>query len=74
VVPSGRGYGRLELSSCIGCGCLSLHTCRLYNPDDRARALGQGPRYLLGDTAQDVVPELLTPTRVAKAPGRVAGE
>jgi MerR family redox-sensitive transcriptional activator SoxR len=51
---------RDELTSCIGCGCLSLHTCRLYNPDDRARVLGQGPRYLLGDTAYDVVPELQT--------------
>ena len=40
---------RDELSSCIGCGCLSLQACRLYNPDDRARVLGQGPRYLLGD-------------------------
>jgi len=49
---------RDELSSCIGCGCLSLQACKLYNPDDRARALGQGPRYLLGDTALDVVPEL----------------
>jgi MerR family transcriptional regulator, redox-sensitive transcriptional activator SoxR len=52
---------RDELASCIGCGCLSLHTCRLYNPDDRARVLGQGPRYLLGDTAHDVVPELAAP-------------
>lgn len=49
---------RDDLTSCIGCGCLSLHTCRLYNPDDRARVLGQGPRYLLGDSAADVVPEL----------------
>ncbi len=49
---------RDDLSSCIGCGCLSLQACRLYNPEDRARALGQGPRYLLGDTALDVVPEL----------------
>ncbi len=49
---------RDDLSSCIGCGCLSLRTCRLYNPDDRARALGAGPRYLLGDTAADVVPDL----------------
>src|SRR6476620_6709894 len=56
-----------ELSSCIGCGCLSLQACRLYNPDDRARALGQGPRYLLGDTALDVVPELAT------RPGHVPG-
>jgi MerR family redox-sensitive transcriptional activator SoxR len=49
---------RDDLASCIGCGCLSLHTCKLYNPDDRARALGSGPRYLLGDSAADVVPEL----------------
>jgi MerR family redox-sensitive transcriptional activator SoxR len=54
---------RDDLTSCIGCGCLSLHTCRLYNPDDRARVLGQGPRYLLGDSALDVVPELHTPKR-----------
>jgi MerR family redox-sensitive transcriptional activator SoxR len=59
---------RDELTSCIGCGCLSLHTCRLYNPDDRARVLGQGPRYLLGDTAHDVVPELRAPEpRTTKA-------
>ena len=49
---------RDDLSSCIGCGCLSLQACRLYNPDDRARVLGQGPRYLLGDSSLDVVPEL----------------
>jgi MerR family redox-sensitive transcriptional activator SoxR len=49
---------RDDLSSCIGCGCLSLHACRLYNPGDRARVLGQGPRYLLGDSSSDVVPEL----------------
>jgi MerR family redox-sensitive transcriptional activator SoxR len=38
-----------QLDSCIGCGCLSLTTCALQNPDDRAAALGPGPRYLLGD-------------------------
>ena len=38
-----------KLDGCIGCGCLSLDTCALYNPDDRAAAGGQGPRYLLGD-------------------------
>ena len=58
---------RDELTSCIGCGCLSLHTCRLYNPDDRARVLGQGPRYLLGDTAADVVPELHAPKRTGRS-------
>jgi len=40
---------RDDLSSCIGCGCLSLRRCALYNPQDRERALGPGPRYLLGD-------------------------
>jgi MerR family transcriptional regulator, redox-sensitive transcriptional activator SoxR len=46
---------RDELSSCIGCGCLSLRACALYNPDDGAAALGTGPRYLLGDAAADVI-------------------
>src|SRR5487761_1470652 len=40
---------RDELTSCIGCGCLSLRSCGLYNPDDRAAALGPGPRFLLAD-------------------------
>lgn len=40
---------RDELSSCIGCGCLSLQACKLYNPDDVAADLGTGPRYLLSD-------------------------
>jgi len=34
------------LSTCIGCGCLSLRTCALSNPGDLASALGPGPRYL----------------------------
>lgn len=38
---------RDELTSCIGCGCLSLRSCSLYNPGDRAAADGPGPRYLL---------------------------
>lgn len=40
---------RDDLDSCIGCGCLSLDRCALYNPGDRAQAFGAGPRYLLGD-------------------------
>ena len=40
---------RDELTSCIGCGCLSLKACALYNPDDAAAAYGSGPRYLMGD-------------------------
>ncbi|MNE97284.1 Redox-sensitive transcriptional activator SoxR [compost metagenome] len=38
-----------KLTSCIGCGCLSLEHCALYNPEDRAAEQGSGPRYLLGD-------------------------
>jgi len=40
---------RDKLDGCIGCGCLSLSACALYNPDDRIRDRGAGPRYLLGD-------------------------
>jgi MerR family transcriptional regulator, redox-sensitive transcriptional activator SoxR len=40
---------RERLTSCIGCGCLSLKTCGLYNPGDAAQTRGPGPRYLLGD-------------------------
>lgn len=40
---------KASLSSCIGCGCLSLKKCALYNPEDRAKELGAGPRFLLGD-------------------------
>lgn len=42
---------RDRLTSCIGCGCLSLKACRIYNPDDAAASGGTGPRYLLGDSA-----------------------
>jgi MerR family redox-sensitive transcriptional activator SoxR len=41
---------RDRLDSCIGCGCLSLETCGLQNPNDLAAAGGTGPRYLLGDS------------------------
>jgi len=40
---------RAKLDGCIGCGCLSLQACKLYNPQDRASRLGAGPRYLMGD-------------------------
>lgn len=38
---------RRKLDECIGCGCLSLAKCRLYNADDEAGALGPGPRFVL---------------------------
>lgn len=34
------------LDGCIGCGCLSMTTCRLVNPDDAAAAYGDGARTL----------------------------
>ena len=36
---------RGRLTTCIGCGCLSLKTCGLLNPGDRAAAEGAGARY-----------------------------
>lgn len=44
-----RTRGRLD--GCIGCGCLSLEQCALYNPDDRAGLQGSGPRFVIGDPA-----------------------
>lgn len=37
---------RDELTSCIGCGCLSLDSCPLYNPGDRCAQDGPGPQLL----------------------------
>ncbi|HEX6953953.1 MAG TPA: redox-sensitive transcriptional activator SoxR [Agromyces sp.] len=35
---------RDDLDGCIGCGCLSLRSCRLRNPDDVLGASGAGPQ------------------------------
>lgn len=48
---------RDDLTSCIGCGCLSLTTCAILNPGDAAARLGTGPRYLLGDKRGDTADE-----------------
>jgi MerR family redox-sensitive transcriptional activator SoxR len=40
---------RDRLDGCIGCGCLSLKKCQLYNPADRLQRRGPGPRLILGD-------------------------
>jgi len=37
---------RDQLSNCIGCGCLSLESCPLYNPNDELAKQGPGPRLL----------------------------
>lgn len=39
---------RDRLDGCIGCGCLSLSSCKLANPGDVAGRSGPGPRYLVG--------------------------
>ena len=41
---------RDRLSGCIGCGCLSLENCSLFNPGDQAADAGAGAQYLLEDT------------------------
>ncbi|MEM7667273.1 MAG: redox-sensitive transcriptional activator SoxR [Pseudomonadota bacterium] len=38
---------RDRLDGCIGCGCLSLKKCAIYNPEDRLSAEGPGPRQIL---------------------------
>lgn len=40
---------RNAFTACIGCGCLSLERCAIYNPADAARGAGAGARYLIGD-------------------------
>jgi MerR family redox-sensitive transcriptional activator SoxR len=40
---------RDRLTTCIGCGCLSIDRCELLNPADEAAALGAGAHYLAAD-------------------------
>lgn len=37
---------RDDLDGCIGCGCLSLRACALFNPADQLAEQGPGPRRL----------------------------
>jgi len=46
---------RDDLTDCIGCGCLSLKSCAIFNPGDAASSLGAGPRYLMGDSSDEFV-------------------
>lgn len=45
---------RDELADCIGCGCLSLTSCALFNPQDRMADSGTGARYIVGDPRPSV--------------------
>lgn len=40
---------RENLDKCIGCGCLSLPNCALYNPGDEISVKGAGPRLVIKD-------------------------
>lgn len=52
---------RNNLSGCIGCGCLSMASCPLYNPQDELAQVGSGPvlleraeaRAAIGKAAQE---------------------
>lgn len=41
---------REKVDGCIGCGCLSLERCSIWNSDDVAASYGPGPRWLVGDS------------------------
>jgi MerR family transcriptional regulator, redox-sensitive transcriptional activator SoxR len=41
---------RSGLADCIGCGCLSIDRCKIYNRGDTLAAGGNGPRRLLAET------------------------
>jgi MerR family transcriptional regulator, redox-sensitive transcriptional activator SoxR len=41
---------RDRLTTCIGCGCLSIDRCELLNPDDEAAARGAGAHFLRTDS------------------------
>ncbi|MBI3231139.1 MAG: redox-sensitive transcriptional activator SoxR [Burkholderiales bacterium] len=49
---------RDKLSSCIGCGCLSLEKCALYNPEDKIARFGNGALYLQGMSPSKLQEEL----------------
>ncbi|QOL24570.1 redox-sensitive transcriptional activator SoxR [Thalassotalea sp. LPB0316] len=45
---------RDSISSCIGCGCLSLSTCPIYNPEDELSETGEGAIILQNDIAERI--------------------
>ena len=43
---------RDRMTTCIGCGCLSIDRCELLNPDDEAARKGSGAHYFERDSAR----------------------
>jgi MerR family redox-sensitive transcriptional activator SoxR len=54
---------RLRLTTCIGCGCLSIDACGLLNPEDEAAGLGAGAHYLERDGKRARHPRTSAPQR-----------
>ncbi|UUU20890.1 redox-sensitive transcriptional activator SoxR [Streptomyces sp. DSM 40750] len=54
---------RDHLTDCIGCGCLSLATCVLSNPDDVFGERRSGSRLMVERRMADVQPEPREPSR-----------
>lgn len=48
---------RRGLSDCIGCGCLSLESCAILNPGDRAAEAGPGPRHWIDSPERRARPD-----------------
>jgi MerR family redox-sensitive transcriptional activator SoxR len=44
---------RNSLTGCIGCGCLSMESCPIYNPDDQLAKIADGPVILDGKKPAD---------------------
>ncbi len=47
---------RGQLDHCMGCGCLSLENCPLYNPQDQLGKNGAGPRRWTGEESEREAP------------------
>jgi MerR family redox-sensitive transcriptional activator SoxR len=47
---------RDSLTGCIGCGCLSMKNCPIYNQDDKLAATGIGPVLLERAARSDLQP------------------
>ena len=61
---------RSSLDQCIGCGCLSLRTCRIYNPEDALAAEGAGARRLPADLRREGIAEPPPSPRSDVPPGK----
>jgi MerR family redox-sensitive transcriptional activator SoxR len=62
---------RNRLTTCIGCGCLSIDACELLNPDDEAGESGPGAHYLQRDGRAGRPAKAPRATRAAGRPRRV---